>query len=143
MFWRRDVILVIYTNDTIVTGPSTINIQQAIKDIGAKFDITSQEAVNDFLGVKIIRDDTNGTVTLTQPQFIDSILQDLHLDTNSNGRNLPSITTKVLHKHEDSPPHDESFHYRSVIGKLNYLEKSTRPDVLALLLTHASNTPKR
>jgi len=28
------------------------------------------------------------------------------------------------------PPHDEdSFHYRRIIGKLNYLEKSTRPDI--------------
>ena len=25
--------------------------------------------------------------------------------------------------------HDKSFHYRSVIGKLNYLEKATRPDI--------------
>jgi hypothetical protein len=34
-----------------------------------------------------------------------------------------------LHKNEGEEPHDESFHYRSVIGKLNYLEKSSRPDI--------------
>jgi hypothetical protein len=34
-----------------------------------------------------------------------------------------------LHKHEASEPHDAKWHYRSVIGKLNYLEKSTRPDI--------------
>jgi hypothetical protein len=35
----------------------------------------------------------------------------------------------VLHKDTNGEPFDESFHYRSVIGKLNYLEKNTRPDI--------------
>ena len=30
---------------------------------------------------------------------------------------------------DNGPDHDNSFHYRSVIGKLNYLEKATRPDI--------------
>ena len=30
---------------------------------------------------------------------------------------------------EDGPPFDNSFDYRSVIGKLNFLEKSTRPEI--------------
>jgi hypothetical protein len=39
MFWRRDVILVIYTDDSIVTGPDVVNVKQAINDIGSKFDV--------------------------------------------------------------------------------------------------------
>jgi hypothetical protein len=112
-----------------VTGPNVTNVKQAITDIGSIFDVTSQERVNDFLGVIITRNEQQRNVTLTQPQLIDSILQDLNLNQTSNGRNLPSITTQVLHRHEGSEPHDNSFHYRSVIGKLNYLEKSTRPDI--------------
>jgi Reverse transcriptase (RNA-dependent DNA polymerase) len=129
IFWRKNVILVIYTDDTIVTGPNRDEIKKAVREIGEQFEITSQETVNDFLGVNVARDTEKGTVTLTQPQLIDSIIRDLHLDDSSNRRNVPALSTKQLHAHLDSDPHDDSFHYRSVIGKLNYLEKSTRPDL--------------
>ena len=40
-----------------------------------------------------------------------------------------ACSTKILLKHEESDEFDESLHYRSIIGKLNYLEKGTRPDI--------------
>lgn len=129
IFWRASVIIIIYTDDTIVTGPKESLIDQAIKDIGEKFEITNKESVDDFLGVKIIRDEVNGTLTLTQPQLINSILDDLGLDEKSNSRLIPALSTKILQKYETSAPHNEEWHYRSVIGKLNYLEKSSRPDL--------------
>jgi hypothetical protein len=108
---------------------SADHIQAAIKDIWNAFAITSRKTINNFLGVKIHRDTVNGVVTLTEPQLIDSILHDLHLKDDSNSRNLPAQSTINLHSHTSSPPHNDSFHYRSVIGKLNYLEKSTRSDL--------------
>lgn len=119
----------IYTDDTIVTGPKQQDVDQAIKDIGSIFNITSKEVIEDFLGVKITRNEQNGTIEMTQPQLIDSILLDLQLDDKANEKKLPASPTILLQKFENSDPHDESFHYRSVIGKLNYLEKSTRPDI--------------
>jgi hypothetical protein len=35
----------------------------------------------------------------------------------------------IAMKQPDREDFDESFHYRSVIGKLNFLEKSTRPTI--------------
>ena len=129
VFWRNAVILVIYTDDTIVIGPIDKEVQQAVADIGKRFNITSKSAVDDFLGVKITQNHQDGTITMTQPQLIDSILVDLNLDDKANERKLPAQPTKLLQKFEGSENHDNSFHYRSVIGKLNYLEKSTRPDI--------------
>jgi hypothetical protein len=93
VFWRHDTVIVIYTDDTIVTGPSEESIEKAIQDISTMFQITHQPKVNDFLGVHIERDDVTGN----------------------------------LRKFETSPAHSE--HYRSVVGKLNYLKKSTHPDI--------------
>jgi Reverse transcriptase (RNA-dependent DNA polymerase) len=118
VFWRGVVILVIYMDDTIVTGPQDADVQMAVSDIGNKFNITSKPEVDDFLGVKIIRDHDAGTVTMTQSQQIDSILEDLHRDDKANGKKLPVQPTKLLQNFEQSENHDESFHYRSVSGKL-------------------------
>ena len=38
-------------------------------------------------------------------------------------------SSRILHRHSDSPKFDNSFNYRSVIGKLNFLEKASRPDI--------------
>jgi hypothetical protein len=85
--------------------------------------------VSEFLGIEIKREDDGG-IYLSQPQLIDSILRDLILDgTNVKSRSTPALKTRILHKDEGGKLFDNSFHYRSIIGKLNYLEKSTRPDI--------------
>ncbi len=86
--------------------------------------------ISDFLGVNI-QCHKDGTVHLTQPYLINSILKELGLQADSaKSKATPAASSKLLGRHNDTPPHDEaSFHYRHIIGKLNYLEKSTRPDI--------------
>jgi hypothetical protein len=120
---------VLYTDDTILTGPIAAELDEIVEDLKSVFNITSSPLVSDFLGVKITRDEDAKTYTLTQPQLINSIIADLGLHENSNERNVPAVSTRILHAHEESEPHNEPWHYRSVIGKLNFLEKSTRPDI--------------
>jgi hypothetical protein len=48
---------------------------------------------------------------------------------NVKTKTTPAAASKILSKHKNSLRFDDSFHYRRVIGKLNYLEKSTRPDI--------------
>jgi hypothetical protein len=67
----------------------------------------------------------------TQPQLIDSILVDCGLDKqNAKPRDTPALSSRILLRDETGTPWgDEKWKYRSVIGKLNFLEKSTRPDI--------------
>ena len=44
-------------------------------------------------------------------------------------RSTPAASSKLLSRHSNSKPFDNSFNYRSVIGKLNYLEKATRSNI--------------
>ena len=68
--------------------------------------------------------------TLTQPHLIASILQDLHLTQgNTKSRPVPALMTHLLTSDDKGASFDNSFDYRSMIGKLNYLEKSTRPEI--------------
>jgi Reverse transcriptase (RNA-dependent DNA polymerase) len=129
VFWRGTIIIVVYTNDTIVVGPNPSEVDKAISDIAGEFQITNEPNVSDFLGVKIFRDVEQKQYTLTQPHLIQSILDDLGLKENSKPRDIPTLSSNILQHHLDKPPHDESWHYQSVIGKLNYLEKCSRPDI--------------
>jgi hypothetical protein len=44
-------------------------------------------------------------------------------------KNTPAKVGVTLQIYHDSQPFDGHFNYRSVIGKANYLEKSTRPEI--------------
>jgi Reverse transcriptase (RNA-dependent DNA polymerase) len=142
VFWRNKSILVIYTDDTVLTGPDPSELDTIIHGLEQRFQITHQSAVKDFLGVKIDRDMDSGTVTLTQPHLIASIIADLGLKENSNPRNIPALSSHLLHKFADSNPHNEPWHYRSVVGKLNFSEKSTRPDITSIAY-HPYQGPER
>jgi gag-polypeptide of LTR copia-type len=56
-------------------------------------------------------------------------LKDLGLQGNSAPRDTPALSSQILQKYSGSECHNEKWNYRAVIGKLNYLEKSTRPDL--------------
>lgn len=88
--------------------------------------------MGDYVGMKVtIR--TNGTISLTQPQLIKSLLQDLSLAGDKvKPRTTPARSTVILDKGSASPLFDEKkagWKYRSAIGKLNYLERTSRPDI--------------
>lgn len=129
VLWRRDTIIVIYVDDTIITGPNPKTIRQAIVDLRTEFEITSSDEVKDFLGVQITRDIDRQLIHLTQPHLIQAILNDLGLFDQSKPLSTPAYSTRILQRHESSKPHDAPWKYRSVVGKLNFLEKSTRPDL--------------
>ena len=121
---------ILYTDDSILAGPDPKEIDQIIKDMQkAKLDITVEGDLQDFLGVNIEQKE-DGSIHLTQPHLIDQILKDLRLDKeNVKEKATPASSSKMLSRHTDSEPFDNSFDYRSVIGKLNYLEKGSRSDI--------------
>jgi hypothetical protein len=121
---------VLYTDDSILAGPDNGEVEEAIADIKkAGLNITVEGDLQDFLGVNIERKE-NGTIHLTQPHLIDQILKDLHLEKEKvSTKTTPARSSTILNAHEDSKAFDGHYHYRSVIGKLNYLERGTRPDI--------------
>ena len=129
VFYKKDMIYILYTDDSIITGSDRKTIEETIKLIQqAGLDITIKGDIQDFLGINITQH--NQTYNLTQPQLIQSILRDLHLQNdNVKPKEIPMASSRILHKHVNSPRFDGSFNFRSVIGRLNYLEKATRPDL--------------
>ena len=130
VYYRKNLIFVVYVDDCVLMGPSNEVINKAIQDLcdsKHKFKVEDLGEVKEFLGVKVEKRN-DGTIKLSQPQLIASILKDLHLQENTKTRATPAVGA-ILHKDSDGDLFNNEFHYRSVIGKLNFLEKSTRPDI--------------
>jgi Reverse transcriptase (RNA-dependent DNA polymerase) len=128
LFWRKSCVLVIYTDDTIITGPVRKDVDEAIVLISTRFKITTNNSVEVFLGINIACCDEQ-SLKLSQPHLITSIIQDLGLHPESKTKPTPLVKGQILHAHQSSPDHHEEWNYRSVIGKLNYLEKCSRLDI--------------
>ena len=130
VFYRGSTMYVLYTDDSILAGPSEEEINDIIADIKSiGLDITEEGDIQDFLGIHIERQ-SDGTIKFSQPHLIDQILHDLKMDVSDlKLKDTPCKTSEVLKVGINSQPFDDSFHYRSIIGKLNYLEKGMRSDI--------------
>jgi hypothetical protein len=130
VFYRGSTMYVLYTDDSILAGPNKEEIETIITEIQrVGLNITIEGDLEDFLGINIDRKE-DGTIHLTQPHLIDQILDDLHLNSDkTKAIAIPASSSKLLSRHTSSESFDKSFDYRSVIGKLNYLEKGSRPDI--------------
>ena len=122
-------------------------IDQVVTDLRScsqQFTVDDQGDVGDFLGIQIQKQ-ADISIHLSQPQLIDSIIKDLHLQLGSNPKTTPAVTSMLLRKDADGPDMQPEFHSRSVIGKLNFLEKSTRPDISVSIHQCArfSESPKK
>jgi len=132
VFYRDGMVLLIYVDDTICVFREKGAGQKLAQELQRSFDITMEGTIEDFLGVKFERR-SDGTFSLSQPQLIDSILKDLGLIDGrlkrAKPKRTPAKTSLILRRDTGKLKHSAKWDYRSVIGKLNFLEKSTRPDI--------------
>ena len=134
VYYRGKCIFLCYVDDGIFIHPDPREIDKAIKDLQnpqkakAKFVIEDQGSINDYLGINFeyLQD---GRIKLSQPHLINQIIKETGIKQNAT-KPTPAASTKPLRRDEAAPPcEDPPFHYRRVIGKLNFLEKSSRPDI--------------
>jgi histone deacetylase 1/2 len=129
VFYRGDVILMAFVDNQIALSPNQASLDQLMIDLEARFDVTDEGELNDYLGVHINKRD-DGTMELTQPKLTQQILDDLRL-TNENTKSVPTpaVAPDSLGRCLDDPPFDQHYDYRSIVGKLLFLERCTRPDL--------------
>ena len=128
VYYRGNLIYLCYVDDSIATAPTKEEVNEFLDELKQKFDMTDEGDLNDFIGVNITRHE-DGKIELSQPHLIEQILRDLNFQHDTKKVNTPGKPDHVLRKNEGAPPHKADWHYRSIIGKLNFVEKSSRPDI--------------
>ena len=129
LFYRGLVIFIVYVNDGIFTSTRNAAIDLAIDDLRAdKYGIEDQGTLADYLGVNV-ETLAYSQNKLSQPLLIHQLLNDVRLPAILTKSQTPAKSTRILQQDLAAPAFDDRFNYHSVIGKLNFLEKTTRGDI--------------
>jgi hypothetical protein len=122
-----DCIMVIYTYDFLIFACHDNVIDQLIKSLSTTYLLEDHGSFNDYLGICINKDSAYQTTHMAQPGLIESILHDLNLLHDSKTKDTSALG--ILHPDHYGHPCQETWNYRSVIDKLNYLAQNTRLDI--------------
>lgn len=137
MFKRNQEILAAFVDDCMVGTVSKESYSQIVHNISKHLKIVDQGQINHFLKIKVEYNLNERVCKLSQPVFVDKIIQFCGLSM-CKGKSTPLDPHVQLRKSEeclnDRP-------YREVIGQLLYLATCTRPDVYhaVMLLSQFSN----
>ena len=93
-----------------------------------KYDLEINGDIEDYLGVNFYRQQ-DGSIKLTQPHLTQQIIDEVQLPPRLVNEEAPAAPSKILRRYQQEPKFDDRFHCRRIIGKLNFLEKGTRPDI--------------
>ena len=143
LFYRQGkhglVYLLTYVDDILAVGHSE-DVNDALSIITNAYKCSEVEEARSFLGMRITRDRAAGTLTLSQPSYIDEVAEKHKFklpkshpsdpDGVTYSQHIPLSPAQLADANADSakplPPDSE---YASLIGSLLYLANSTRPDI--------------
>jgi hypothetical protein len=128
VYFRGTTVFLLYVDDGILAGPSAVEIQKIIEELDGLYDMTDEGDITDYLGVNVEKL-PDGNISLTQPHLIEQVISLVNFQPKTKSKPTPASPSKILRKDESAPPHKADWSYRQLIGKLNFLEKSTRPDI--------------
>ena len=128
LFISDKVICLVYVDDTLFYSPKPEYIDEVIQKLRDEgMDLEEEEDVAGFLGVHIERNNSDGTITLTQSGLIKRIIDTLNL--HSQYRKQTPATANPLVMDADGDPPNGTYNYASVVGMLQYLQGHSRPDI--------------
>ena len=93
------------------------------------FEFTKDGSLENYLGVQFVDYNKGNDFEMKQPFLVGQIIEVMSFETQmTNSKPMPA-TKPLLHRDLDGEPKLCQWNYRSVIGMMNYLQQSTRPDI--------------
>ena len=127
------IILLLYMDDMLIAGSSIEEINNLKKQLSKQFKMKDLGATKQILGMRIIRDKANGTLKLSQSEYVKKVLSRFNM-------NEVKLVSTPLGSHfklskEQSPKTEEErdymskVPYASAIGSLMYAMVCTKLDI--------------
>ena len=118
--------LLIYVDDTLLTGNDEDGIKMIKQQLSAEFKIRDLEEIKTFMGLSVSIDHDNGVLEINHPRYAKRIVERFDMD-QSKPVATPIEPRLCLDRNTDAEPVDVP--YREAIGSLMYLMKGSRPDL--------------
>src|SRR5205809_544216 len=74
IYIHGDIILVIYVDDILITGPSIQACNAIAVDLSRKLEVVNKGEVKSFLDLNIVRNYEKHAIAISQPDYIDRLL---------------------------------------------------------------------
>lgn len=120
--------ILLYVDDLLIVCDDLKKIN-VIKGLLAKeFEMMDIGRADTFLGMHIEHDRENGTIQLSQTQYLKSVVRKFGMDES---KSISTPIEKGLHLSADGSTENANVPYRELIGCLTYATLTTRPDLCA------------
>lgn len=117
--------VLVYVDDILIAGTKD-NIQEVKQILKDKFDVKDLGEASFYLGMEIIRDRQNKTLTISQQRYTHDLLTKFAM-TEVKTRNVPLDVSIKLSANDGESLNDPR--YSELVGGLLYLSVYTRPDI--------------
>ncbi|RVX04508.1 Retrovirus-related Pol polyprotein from transposon TNT 1-94 [Vitis vinifera] len=127
------IILLLYVDDMLIAGSNIEKINNLKKQLSKQFAMKDLGAAKQILGMRIIRDKANGTLKLSQSEYVKKVLSKFNMN-EAKPVSTPLGSHFKLSKEQSPKTEEERDHmskvpYASTIGSLMYAMVCTRPDI--------------
>ena len=127
------IMMPIHVDDLLLASNSKATIQRVKSDLMTHFKIHDQGPTTSILGIKIERNRAAHTISLSQPGYVESILEQFGMaDCNPSLTPMDENQKLSVRMSPDTPEgrsEMKAVPYHELIGKLLYLAIATRPDI--------------
>ena len=128
LFYGQDMICGVFVDDLAVISKTSKIVDlfvAKLRSLGCE--LTKEDSLCEYLGIKLVRNNQAGTFTLTQQGLIDKIVS--HTGLTESNPNYTPATQMALGTDPDGQYMQEDWSYSSIVGMLLYLAVNTRPDI--------------
>lgn len=130
---KKILIVAIYVDDILIFSNHE-DLEKAVKEsLSSKFKMKDLGEISSILGMRVIRDRGERTISLDQAAYINRILKRFNMQ-NCNAVSSPleagqRISREMCPKNESEKQAMIDVPYRQAIGSLMFLAQITRPDI--------------
>ncbi|CAG7852816.1 Retrovirus-related Pol polyprotein from transposon TNT 1-94 Includes: RecName: Full=Protease; Includes: RecName: Full=Reverse transcriptase; Includes: RecName: Full=Endonuclease [Serendipita indica DSM 11827] len=134
--YQRDgvrIIIPVHVDGLILASMSHSAIHKVKEELKQCFKIHDQGQTTQILGIRLERDRTSRTIALSQPAYIQKLLEDYNMtDRTPSPTRMPDglrLSAEMSPKTAEQKERMKSIPYREAVGRLLYLSIATRPDI--------------
>lgn len=131
----RQVLSIIYVDDGLVAGRTHADVQAVMAVLQSCFECRLFGEPRSFLNLTIVRNRSARTLTISQEDYTQALLQDFGSHLRPGCSAVPWPTALRLRADSGEPMREDSQLYAQLIGSLMHLQVCTRPDIAVAVCT--------